>query len=320
MTETTEQNSQPLSATSSTPTSKKEWLEIGFAATKAQIEPIESWLLEHGALSITLFDPEDKPLFEYTPGQHPLWSHCHVKGLFDKNTVDTDSIYNEAKTHWQELTVYQQTLEEKVWELEWMESFKPALFGSRTWIIPSHHEPRTEADAINILLDPGLAFGTGTHPTTAMCLEWLDYNIQGDELVIDYGCGSGVLAIAAEKLGAKTTYGFDIDPQAIIASNDNIKANQCEGIHISIAPEKELQADIIVANILANPLCDLKDGILELLKPSGMLILSGILEEQSNMVKEAYMPYIDWQEGMTSNGWVLLVGQKSASDKDINNE
>lgn len=284
------------------------WLEIGFATQKSQIDTIEAWLLEQGALSITLFDPEDKPLFEYSPGQHPLWSSCHIKGLFDRNTVDTDIIYEQAKSRWTDLSCYQQTLEDKVWEQEWMESFKPTLFGFRTWIIPSHHQPNTEPDAINILLDPGLAFGTGTHPTTAMCLEWLDQNIEGNELVIDYGCGSGILAIAAEKLGAKSVYGFDIDPQAIIASKDNIKANGCEKIEINIAPQNELQADVIVANILANPLCELKEQILSLLKPKGKLILSGILEEQADMVKKVYLPYIDWQNDKVNNGWVLLVG------------
>ena len=180
-------------------------------------------------------------------------------------------------------------LAEKVWEREWMKEFHPMQFGQRTWICPSWL-PVPEPDAVNILLDPGLAFGTGTHPTTALCLEWLDQNIKGGETVIDFGCGSGILAIAAAKLGASKVWAIDNDPQALIATTSNAENNSAQNLIecIDASQSVSVQADVIIANILANPLISLETLFNKLLKPGAVAILSGILADQQNAVIEAY--------------------------------
>jgi len=215
------------------------------------------------------------------------------------------------------LPTYQlEILEDKDWERAWMENFHPMSFGKRLWICPSWCNP-VEPEAVNLLLDPGLAFGTGTHPTTSLCLKWLDsFNIE-NKIVIDYGCGSGVLGVAALLLGAKHMYGVDNDPQALIASKENAKRNGLPEEKISLhLPDNmpNIQADIMMANILAQPLINLASHLANLTRPGGSIILSGILEEQAEAVSHAYSHWFQMTTPIADEGWIRLRGQKIADN------
>lgn len=200
-------------------------------------------------------------------------------------------------------------LEDKDWEREWMENFHPMQFGQRLWICPSWRDV-PDPEAVNVMLDPGLAFGTGTHPTTALCLTWLDGQELGGQTVIDYGCGSGILGIAALKLGAGRVIGVDIDPQAIEASRENAARNGVEnGVELYLPADRpQLQADVLVANILAGPLRELASDIASLVKPGGRLALSGILATQAEEVRAAYLPWFEMDAPVEQEEWVRLSG------------
>lgn len=287
------------------------WFELSIASPKDNYQIVEDWLLSIGALSVTYFDPDDNPIFDLMDGQQHIWEQCHIKGLFDANQIEPENIEAITRKCFSEQTVYSNFLENQCWETSWMEHFKPIQFGEKLWIIPSHHEPVNSQD-INILLDPGLAFGSGSHPTTQLCLSWLEQHVTTNSSVIDYGCGSGILAIAAKKLGAPYVEAYDIDPQALIATQDNCAKNQTQLdlIDIKPKPDHDYQASIVIANILANPLCELKPIILNLLQNGGKLALSGILEEQAEWVKAAYNEEINWIETQQMSGWVILYGAK----------
>lgn len=267
------------------------WIQISFQTTRDHTELLSAALTNSGALSVTLQDAKDQPLLEPGVGETPVWDQVIMTGLFEsdvdiKSTLD--NIARQLPDH--QLPPHEITeLAEKVWEREWMKEFHPMQFGQRTWICPSWL-PVPDPDAVNILLDPGLAFGTGTHPTTTLCLEWLDHNIKGGETVIDFGCGSGILAIAAAKLGASKVWAIDNDPQALIATTSNAENNSAQNLIecIDASQPVNVQADIIIANILANPLISLETLFNKLLKPGAVAILSGILAEQEDPVIEAY--------------------------------
>ncbi len=307
-----------------TDTATPKWFELSIAAHRDQYEVVEAWLMTAGAQSITYFDPEDTPLFDIMDGQEALWDTCHLKGLFDANLDNPEQLLSQASTQFD--TAYGHYLEDQCWETTWMEHFKPLQFGDRLWIIPSHHEP-VDDQALNILLDPGLAFGSGSHPTTQLCLEWLERVIghlpsnQADSStnqqprVVDYGCGSGILAIAAKKLGAADVYAYDIDPQALLSTKDNADKNTVSLTDIALSPSSTLKpVDVLVANILANPLCDLKPQLLNLLKTGGKIALSGILAEQVEQVKTVYNPEIEWQNTIMESGWILIEGTKTRGE------
>ncbi|WP_373820320.1 50S ribosomal protein L11 methyltransferase [Glaesserella sp.] len=290
------------------------WVQIRLNSTDRQAESISDFLEEIGAVSVTFMDSQDTPIFEPLPGETRLWGNTDVVALFDAETdmkiiveaLVTSKLVAEDFAHKIE------QIEDKDWEREWMDNFHPMRFGKRLWICPSWREV-PDPNAVNVMLDPGLAFGTGTHPTTALCLEWLDgLNLEG-KTVIDFGCGSGILAIAALKLGAKQAIGIDIDPQAILASKNNAEANGVsDRLQLFLAKDqpKDLTADIVVANILAGPLKELASQIITLVKPQGDLGLSGILATQAASVCGAYESAFQLEPVKEKEEWCRITGVK----------
>ena len=277
---------------------------------------LESLFERLGALSVTLTDAGDEPQLETAPGEERIWSETIVTGLF---AGDTDKPSLEAAIRsaigqlgiMAELTL--EPLEDQDWERAWMENFHPMQFGEHLWIVPRDRQPPADAvDPVVVFLDPGLAFGSGTHPTTALCLQWLDsQDITGKRLV-DFGCGSGILAIAALKLGAGSALGIDHDPQALIASEQNAQENGVAGrltLTKSNAPVGA-EADIVIANILASILIDLAEQIGSLVRPGGQIALSGILAEQAAAVMAAYSGSFELETPREQEGWVLIAGRK----------
>lgn len=289
------------------------WQQLIFSTTAETAEQLNELLMETEALAITLQDAADEPIFEPPLGTTPLWGNTQLKALFDEHT-DILQIIQQLQHAIGELPPYQITqVEEQNWERAWMDEFKPMQFGKCLWICPSWSEiPNPKAT--NLLLDPGLAFGTGTHPTTRLCLEWLDANALSGLEVIDYGCGSGVLALAAVKLGAKIAYAIDNDPQALLATRDNALRNQITERQLqTFLPEQlsSLSVDLLVANILAQPLIELAERLAKLVKPQGTIVLSGILAEQTEQITQTYKPWFTIQEVTQLEGWIRTVGIKN---------
>lgn len=285
------------------------WIQLKINTTSDLAEPISELLEESGALSVTFQDTYDTPVYEPLLGETKLWGNTDVIGLYDAQT-DLDEL--KAILNLDQYSYKFEQLEDKDWEREWMDNFHPMQFGQRLWICPSWR-PVPDPSAINVMLDPGLAFGTGTHPTTALCLKWLDSLDLKNKLVIDYGCGSGILAIAALKLGAKRVIGIDIDPQAIQASRDNAERNNVNHdieLYLTEDIPDNLQADVLVANILAGPLKELEPNINSLIKPAGLLGLSGILTSQSQSVCTAYQPHFDLDPVAEQEEWCRITGKK----------
>ena len=288
------------------------WLQLTLEAIDHPPEQLEDALLLAGALAVTLEDAGDQPVLEPAPGETPLWAHTRVTGLFDAQT-DIEVIKSQLKRflHASVLPECRLTpLEERDWVRVWMDNFHPMRFGERLWICPSCQTPPDPA-AVNIRLDPGLAFGTGTHPTTALCLEWLDSANLADKIVLDYGCGSGILAIAAAKLGAKQVWAVDIDPQALLASDSNASENEVED-RIELASPAELPAaltvDIVLANILAGVLVRLAPELSRRVQPGGRLVLSGILEQHADAVQAAFSRDFSFGYRQQRDDWMLLEG------------
>ncbi|NBI12204.1 50S ribosomal protein L11 methyltransferase [[Haemophilus] felis] len=291
------------------------WVQIRINSTDKKAEQMSDFLEEIGAVSVTFMDSQDTPIFEPLPGETRLWGNTDVVALFDAET-DMQQIVQllQKETYLDEHSAYKiEQIEDKDWEREWMDNFHPMQFGRRLWICPSWREV-PEPDAVNVMLDPGLAFGTGTHPTTALCLEWLDsLDLQGKTL-IDFGCGSGILAIAALKLGAKSAIGIDIDPQAILASRNNAEQNGvADRLQLFLSQDKptNLQADVVVANILAGPLKELAPIISQLVKPNGVLGLSGILSTQAKLVCDAYVGSFILEPVEEREEWCRITGKLS---------
>lgn len=291
---------------------QQQWLELLFDTTADNADLLSDLLSEAGALAVTLKDLGDEPIYEPALGTEPLWQDTCVIGLFEADT-DASDILHHIQTALQQSSPPQchiKRLHNQDWERVWLDHFKPMKFGDRLWICPSAYTP-PEPEAINLLLDPGLAFGTGTHATTALCLEWLDKHPLTGQTVIDYGCGSGVLAIAAILLGAQSVHAVDIDQQALTATEDNALRNGINNQVISLhtpADLPDIKADCLLANILANPLKELAETFASLLKPGGAIVLSGILEEQSTDVQQAFKPWFDLNYKQTRDGWVCLAG------------
>ena len=268
------------------------WIQLKLNTTGAQAEAIGDVLMESGSVSITFMDSHDTPVFEPLPGETRLWGDTDVMALYDAETDMAAVIaqLQQSPLLGNDFVHKIEQLEDKDWEREWMDNFHPMRFGQRLWICPSWREV-PEPEAVNVMLDPGLAFGTGTHPTTALCLEWLDGLDLVGKTVIDFGCGSGILAIAALKLGAARAVGIDIDPQAITASRDNAERNGVSDrleLYLPKDQPQDLLGDVVVANILAGPLRELAPLISVLPKSGGHLGLSGILESQAESVADAY--------------------------------
>lgn len=285
------------------------WIQLRINTTNELAEQISEQLEESGAVSVTFQDTYDNPVFEPLPGETKLWGNTDVVGLYDAQ-IDIDEL--KAILNLDQYSYKIEQLEDKDWEREWMDNFHPMKFGKRLWICPSWRDI-PDPNAVNVMLDPGLAFGTGTHPTTALCLTWLDSLDLNNKIVIDYGCGSGILAIAALKLGAKRVIGVDIDPQAMQASRDNAERNNVsENIELYLAKDlpNNLQADVVVANILAGPLKELEPQINNLVKTNGKLGLSGILATQSQSVYEAYQTHFELDPIIEQEEWCRITGKK----------
>jgi len=287
------------------------WLQITFAVENTQAEQFGELLFENGALSVTMLDAADQPIYEPPLNTTPLWKETQLKTLFEIGT-NVDELLDELQSKWgKQLPFFDiEELEDEDWIQKGTADFHAMQFGKRLWVCPSWESEINQQDAVIIQLDPGLAFGTGAHPTTSLCLKWLDDHDLKGKTVLDFGCGTGILAIAAMKLGAATAIGTDNDPQALDASKENAQNNQVD-IELYL-PEKlpQNQVDIIVANILANPLCELAPTLIGLVKPSGLLVLSGILHDQSAQICEIYQRFADVLEITQQDDWLRIVVQK----------
>ncbi|WP_067518792.1 50S ribosomal protein L11 methyltransferase [Endozoicomonas ascidiicola] len=293
------------------------WIQVRLNTTSDHADRLEDLLLEVGASAVTLQDAEDQPVYEPELGTTPLWNNTVVIGLFDALTsVDHVVPFLKENAGLDPFPKHKvEIVEDKDWEREWMTHFHPMQFGDRLWVCPSW-KPVPDPDAVNLMLDPGLAFGTGTHPTTALCLRWLDQqaNLKGKE-VIDYGCGSGILAIAALLLGAKSAIGVDLDPQALEATIENAKRNTISASKLDVfLPDDEPAeaADVVLANILAGPLTQLAPKLAGLTKAGGSITLSGILSEQAEEIIQTYKQWFDMEPPTTFDGWAMLSGTKRA--------
>ena len=294
------------------------WQELHFTAKKEQVAALESWLFECGALAVTLEDDADQPLLEPGPGETPLWEAVSVTALFDGDR-SLQSLIDAVPSHLVVTSDVQPIpVADREWTRVWEDQFHPMQMGQRLWVCPSWTAPPDPA-AVNILLDPGLAFGTGTHPTTAMCLRAIDAGVSHAIRVVDYGCGSGILGIAAARLGSGPVLAIDNDPQALVASRANAEANGVgEDQFVVAMPDDSAvtqwsgTAQLVAANILAGPLVTLAPTLLSLLAPGGQLLLAGLLEEQANQVIDAYAPELPLQIAAQEDGWVLLSGERAA--------
>ncbi|MBI3480275.1 MAG: 50S ribosomal protein L11 methyltransferase [Nitrosomonadales bacterium] len=294
------------------------WLSLVVDSDAEHAEALSEALLELGALSVDLLDadadtPDEQAIFG-EPGEPPpgVWLHNRVSALFDSDK-DVGAILGNAsaKIGLQQIPQHHiETLADNDWVRLTQSQFEPIPISPRLWIVPTWHTP-SNPDAINIVLDPGLAFGTGSHPTTRLCLRWLDANLQGGESVLDYGCGSGILAIAALKLGAAHAAGVDVDFQAVIASRDNASANQVKNVEFYL-PDNAPQAsyDLVIANILTNPLRMLAPLLANATRTGGQIVLSGILEEQAQDVMNIYRQWFDLNAPIFEDGWSCLSGRK----------
>ena len=280
------------------------WQQLHLQCEKAMVDLAESLLLEAGALSIALDDAGDQPLFEPLPGESPLWDEVILTGLFDATTEigsqqAVEKLSHEIAVQIQASRTWLSAVADKDWEREWMSHYNPIECANDLWIVPNWLTP-PKPEATNIIMDPGLAFGTGYHATTRLCLDWLTEQDLHDKVVIDYGCGSGILGIAALLLGAKYVYAVDIDPQAVLATNQNAERNHVQSQLQAFLPEdfnrycsdnSLTTVDVIAANILAKPLVGLAPYFATLIAQRGRIVLAGLIESQTQQVSDAYSPY-----------------------------
>jgi len=321
------------------------WLQAHVLTDPAHAPGVEAALEAAGAVSVTLLDAEDQPVLEPAPGQTPLWPHVQVTGLFDDADGAT-ALQDQLRTALGPAlrdAIRIEPLADQVWERTWLDHFHPMRFGRRLWVVPGGQTAELGTGDVAVELDPGLAFGTGTHPTTALCLEWLDGLDLAGQRVIDVGCGSGILAIAALRLGAAHAVAIDHDPQAVLATRENAARNGvAERLTVLGADSPSPpSADVVVANILAGTLIELAPRITALVAPGGRLALSGILADQAEGVLAAYCrpvgappggrSYTDessvpgrsdapvatdairFAEPVLRDGWALLHGVRSAA-------
>lgn len=295
------------------------WLELRLDTDPKQAAVIEESLLECGALAVTYTDAGDQPILEPGVGEIPLWPEIVLVALFDGNT-ETDTKITElqlaltqisGQTHPNQALPNHRwdILEEKIWEREWLQHHKPVQFGQSFWVF---HEKVVGAIP-TLLLDPGLAFGTGSHPTTALCLEWIAQKKWASKQLIDYGCGSGILAVAASLLGCQSVQCTDIDPQALVATRANAQRNLIDNETVAIylaGQEPDIQADVLVANILAGPLVQLCPAFAAKIKAGGQICLSGILAAQEADIRNAYIDHFEDLQVENLNGWLRVTGTR----------
>ena len=289
------------------------WPQILLHVSREEVETAEQALFEAGALSVSFLDENDQPVLEPAPGEVRLWDELQLVALFAQGetasavktavcrALGVDSLPDNAFS----------LVPDRQWERVWMDRFQPMKFGRRLWVCPTHLEP-PEPEAVNLRLDPGLAFGTGTHATTALCLEWLDSAELEGKRLLDFGCGSGVLAIAALLLGASAVAATDIDPQAMQASRSNAELNRVDGqLNLVLAQELvDNQYDILLANILFQPLCELRDLFAGILPANATIVMSGILEEQVSSLQAHYSGLFKLDTVITRDGWARVSGTR----------
>ena len=288
------------------------WLQLHIPTTQDHADALEEALLACGAHAVSLTDGADQPLFEPPPGATPLWKETVVSALFEADANQQEILQGLQEQLAEPVSDHRfEALEDQPWERAWMDDFQPMQFGRRLWIVPSWCEPPVATD-VNLRLDPGLAFGTGTHETTALCLTWLDGEDLTGKRILDFGCGSGVLAIAALLLGAAHADGCDIDPQALDASRSNAEMNGVsERLDLHEADKlPDAHWDVLVANILAGPLVELAPRLAALCRAGGRLALSGILAEQAEEVRSAYQQWFDLAATEQRGDWVCISGTR----------
>ena len=307
------------------------WQQLHLQCPKSAVELAEALFYEVGAVSILLEDAGDEPLFEPMPGEEPLWSDVVITAIFDTNSDDSfagtdfEGLASEIATEVDATRFWLTRVDDKDWTREWMTYYKPIKCAGNLWIVPEWLEA-PEPDATNLILDPGLAFGTGYHATTRLCLDWLSEQDLTDKLVIDYGCGSGILGVAALLLGARQVLAVDIDPQAVLATRQNAALNGVEDKLIAFLPDEFVAyrqdhpelCDTITANILAKPLIHFAPTFSELLKDGGSIVLAGLIQNQTQDVIDAYTPYFDIDapyayDNAEDHHWHRLSGHKRAS-------
>jgi len=288
------------------------WLQFSLDVPGDQSEAVSAVFDDAGALSVTILDAADEPLLEPLPGETPLWKSSRIVALFEPGTDPQplqQTLRDLLAMHALQLQVEQ--LDDRDWSTTWRDSFGAMCFGRRLWVCPVG-EDSGQPDAVVVHLDPGLAFGTGTHATTALCLKWLDAHPPAGKSVIDYGCGSGILAIAAHKLGADSVVAVDIDPQALQATRENARRNQITA-RLSVMFPQDLDAgpvDVVLANILANPLIEHAVALAGVVKQGGYIVLTGILSEQAAAVMAAYSQWFDFSAPVHREEWILLAARR----------
>jgi ribosomal protein L11 methyltransferase len=287
------------------------WIQIRLDASAQQVSVLSELLSTAGAVAVSLEDADDDALYEPSPGSLPLWTRTRLSGLFEQD-ADVDAILGDLGAAFRPEALPPHRVDhlaDQDWQRACRAHFLPRRFGDRLWICPTWC-PLPEPGAAHVRLDPGLAFGTGAHATTALCLEWLARARLEGATVIDYGCGSGILAIAAANLGARTVWAVDIDPQALQAAADNARANRVETKLVAVTPEAlpAMSADVLMANILARPLIALAQDFAARVRPGGRVVLSGILGEQADDVSAAYAPRFVMAPPVRDEEWVRLEG------------
>lgn len=299
------------------------WIELSLRCPAADESRLEAALEDLGALSVSLMDAADaeneKAILEPGVGEIPLWPEVTLSALFERD-VDEQLLLHALEAYDERIdlsTASFRVIEDQDWERAWMDQYRPMKFGARTWIIPWNMPAPPEAeDGVIVRLDPGLAFGSGTHPTTALCLQWLDSLDLRGQTVLDFGCGSGILAVAALKLGATRAVGVDNDPQALLASADNALRNGV-GDRLTVSlPENEIiaQYPLVVANILASALDVLADTLAVRVAPGGAIALSGILHGQETALLERYAPWFEQLQVTRLDDWMRITGRRRNSD------
>lgn len=294
------------------PQSEQQWQQLVLQIKSDRAEDVEEALFASGALSVSYRDLQDQPILEPAPGEVPLWDDIQIVGLYPQRQ-DVDAVMSVLQqlipsemspSEWQ-------VLPDQVWERSWMSDFEPQHFGADLWIVPSHCQA-PEAQARNIHLDPGLAFGTGTHPTTRLCLQWLATADLHDKTLLDYGCGSGILGIAAARCGARQIFAVDIDEQALQATKNNATLNEVVELMCIGSPDvvSNTCVDVLLANILYQPLLELAPTFAALLEPGGDLVLSGLLQDQLPDIQLRYNHWFDIKENDLLADWALIHATK----------
>lgn len=285
--------------------------ECHLITTAAAAEDLSAALSDLGAHAVTWQDAGNQAIYEPKPEEELHWDEIKLVALFDDESLAPE-VHAFLQYHQQQKLIisYQfVSVEDQDWVRASLDLFLPTPFGERLWICPSWHQP-PDANAVNVIFDPGLAFGTGSHPTTALCLEWLSSHIKGNERVVDYGCGSGILAISALMLGAAHALAIDYDPQAVQATLMNAELNKLNAARLTAAlpdPAHSDQTDIVLANIISKPLIELAETICGFAKPNAAVVLSGLLSEQEAEVRAAYAPWCEFVERAQQDEWIRLV-------------